>query len=281
MTERTYNLPDDFYDGKPAEVNFYFYQSNESSKNNKINFKQNLLCFILEGQKEVFSSNSSISVGTDKVLLLQAGNVLMSEKTTNSGTYKSVLVFFSDNFLLKFVADKKIKTDTNNIGNRSMNSLLKDSYIYNFENSLLLCETALNKNRELALAKLEEILIYLLETNATELTHFIQNALNRKKHHLFSDIINSQTNPNLTVEELAFLCNMSVSTFKRKFSEVYHTTPKQYFIEQKMNQAVFLLKQYKRPSEIYFELGYENLSAFSREFKKHIGVSPRTYSLQS
>ena len=45
-----------------------------------------------------------------------------------------------------------------------------------------------------------------------------------------------------------------------------------------MARAALLLKQSKRPSEIYFDLGYENLSAFSNEFKKHFGVSPKNYA---
>ena len=35
----------------------------------------------------------------------------------------------------------------------------------------------------------------------------------------------------------------------------------------------------KRPSEIYADLGYENLSAFSTEFKKHFGMPPKQFQI--
>ena len=281
MTEEIYNMPDDFYDGKPADTNIYFYKVTQSSKNNRIIFRQNLLCFLLEGQKQVLSGNDQALIDNSQVLLLQTGNVLMSEKTATNNSFKNILLFFSDRFLLNFVSEKEIKTNTTGVRSKTMITLPKDNYIQNFENSLLLLETSLNKNKELAVAKLEEILLYLLERNSSEITGFIKNAVDRNKHISFTEIIKRYASQGLRIDELAFLCNMSTSTFKRKFSEVYNTTPKQYFIEQKMNKAVFLLKQNKRPSEIYFELGYENLSAFSNEFKKHFGISPRTYILQT
>ena len=44
-----------------------------------------------------------------------------------------------------------------------------------------------------------------------------------------------------------------------------------------MEKAGLLLRQNKKPSEIYYELEYENLSSFSNEFKKFFGVSPKNY----
>jgi AraC-like DNA-binding protein len=129
--------------------------------------------------------------------------------------------------------------------------------------------------------KLEEILLYLIERERPVLTDFIHTALQSVPSPEIIEVIKNPANINLTVEELAFLCSMSISTFKRKFAEIYNTSPKKYFIEQKMKQAVYWLRQNKRPSEIYYELGYENLSAFSNEFKKCFGVSPSTYILQN
>lgn len=79
---------------------------------------------------------------------------------------------------------------------------------------------------------------------------------------------------NLSIAELAFLCNMSVSTFKRRFQDVYGKAPGRFLHERRMERAKSLLSRNLRPSEIYLDLGYESPAAFSTEFKKHFGVAP-------
>jgi AraC-like DNA-binding protein len=46
-------------------------------------------------------------------------------------------------------------------------------------------------------------------------------------------------------------------------------------MQRRMERAKAMLNDRKlRPSEIYLDLGYESLAAFSTEFKKHFGVAP-------
>ena len=91
-------------------------------------------------------------------------------------------------------------------------------------------------------------------------------------------VVENNVYTNLSMEELAFLCNMSLSTFKRKFEEVYGTPPARWFHLKKMQQAAFLLKHRNvKASEIHHELGYENLSSFVQAFKKEFGKTPKVY----
>ena len=86
----------------------------------------------------------------------------------------------------------------------------------------------------------------------------------------------------ITVEELAFLCNMSLSTFKRRFDSLYGTSPSKWLLQQRMKKAAELLKGGDlKPSEIYYGLGYENLSSFIQSFKQIHGVTPKQYQLSN
>tara|TARA_R110000787_G_scaffold59922_14_gene135944 strand:- start:10380 stop:10577 length:198 start_codon:yes stop_codon:yes gene_type:complete len=61
---------------------------------------------------------------------------------------------------------------------------------------------------------------------------------------------------------------------KKKF----HTTPSKWFQEKILEHSAFLLKnKSKRPSGIYLEIGYENLSNFIQAFKVKFGVTPKQY----
>src|SRR5579872_5224798 len=76
----------------------------------------------------------------------------------------------------------------------------------------------------------------------------------------------------ITVEELAFVCNMSLSTFKRRFSRLYGTTPNKWML-----QAALLLQGQEKPSEVYHQVGYENHSSFTESFKQVYGVTPSEF----
>ncbi|MDI9311908.1 MAG: AraC family transcriptional regulator [Limnohabitans sp.] len=275
MKSQINELPNDFFNDQLKEVNFYFYKSGISSTNNKIAFNQNLICFLQEGLKEIRKPNSNLILQNDSIFLLKSGNTLMSEKTTIENTYKSILMFFSDEFAFNFLTKNKITFPSKDFIEIDIISIKKDNYISNFEISLDLLSS--NSNQKLLENKVEEILLYLFEKCSEIIVPFFQTLLKKNNDIPFLNVIQKEENSNLTIEELAFLCNMSISTFKRKFSEVFQTSPKQYFIEQKMQKAIVLLQQNKRPSEIYTDLGYETLSAFSNEFKKHFGTSPTNY----
>lgn len=280
MTNLVNTLPNDFFNGTTADAHIYFYETDQSSQKNKINFSQNLLCFLVDGCKEIFTPNNKLSINNTQLFLLQSGKSLMSEKAVENNKYSSILLFFSDRFVLNLIANKQLSVSTGNTYSSPL-SFLKDDYMVHYQQSLLLLANTLQTNNKLVETKLAEILLYLFHKNTPPIHAFFQSILHQRSDVSFIDFINKQANNNLTLNELAFLCNMSVSTFKRKFAQIYHTSPKKYFIEQRMQKAINLLQQNNRPSEIYTELGYENLPAFSSEFKKHFGVSPKTYLLQN
>lgn len=86
----------------------------------------------------------------------------------------------------------------------------------------------------------------------------------------------------VTVEELAFLCHTSLSTFKRRFAKIYGTSPNKWLLEKRMQKAARLLKQGEyKASDIYVDLGYENLSSFVQSFKQVYGITPKQYQLSN
>jgi AraC-like DNA-binding protein len=278
MIRQIYQLPEGFFDGQVANTNLYIYHTATSSRQNKVNFSQHLICFLLEGQKEVTSGTEHLSFDSKNILLLRAGNTLMTEQTSKDDSFRSILLFFSDDFLLDLMSKHVSGILQGKSPDHHLLTFSKDEYIRNFEQSLLLLEKKAFGNLQLLHSKSEEILLYLFEKNHEQMLSFARAALNDHQDIPFRQFIENQKNLNLNIEELAFLCHMSASTFKRKFAEVFHSSPKQYFIGQKMHKAMILLRQNKRPSDICFELGYESLSAFSSEFKKHFGASPRAYT---
>ncbi|MCD9616255.1 helix-turn-helix domain-containing protein [Chryseobacterium gleum] len=80
---------------------------------------------------------------------------------------------------------------------------------------------------------------------------------------------------NVNVERFAYLTGRSLSAFKRDFQKIFGIPPRQWLQHRRLKEAHFLLTQKGRSvSDIYLDLGFENLSHFSFAFKKQFGYPP-------
>lgn len=81
------------------------------------------------------------------------------------------------------------------------------------------------------------------------------------------------------IRELAQVAAMSETKLKQLFKQTFGTTIYSYYQQARMEEAAFLLKQGKHSvGEVGYELGFSNLSHFSRLFEKQYGLNPKRYS---
>lgn len=82
----------------------------------------------------------------------------------------------------------------------------------------------------------------------------------------------------LATNLVAEAMSISESTMLKVFKKVYGVSPKQYLDQLRYNESKFLLHQPNLSiSEITEIIGYQNLSHFSRQFKRWSGMSPKEY----
>lgn len=80
---------------------------------------------------------------------------------------------------------------------------------------------------------------------------------------------------NMSLEKLGYLSGRSLSTFNRDFKKLFNTTPQKWLTDRRLELAYYHLSEKKlKPTEVYLEVGFEDLSHFSFSFKKKYGVSP-------
>lgn len=76
------------------------------------------------------------------------------------------------------------------------------------------------------------------------------------------------------LNHFAYLTGSSLSTFKRDFEKIYHTTPSKWLIQKKLEDAHYLLKEKKlKSTEVYLEVGFKDYSHFFVAFKKLLGIA--------
>jgi AraC-like DNA-binding protein len=91
--------------------------------------------------------------------------------------------------------------------------------------------------------------------------------------------IHENVNKPWTVESLAGSAGMSRSAFALRFKELLDQTPLDYVTEWRMQKAIQLLqKGDKKLDDIAQSVGYESNAAFSKAFKRVVGVPPVQYS---
>ncbi|MCB9304866.1 MAG: helix-turn-helix transcriptional regulator [Lewinellaceae bacterium] len=133
---------------------------------------------------------------------------------------------------------------------------------------------------EIIALKVKEILFLLLRSKkAKQVTSLLEGFVNRDtksfkntvENHLFNDI---------SLNELAHLCNMSLSTFKRHFKKIYNATPTDYIIERRLeNSRKLLATSGQSIIDIALASGFKSVSHYSRKFKGKYGIPPSQYKL--
>ena len=71
---------------------------------------------------------------------------------------------------------------------------------------------------------------------------------------------------------------MSPTKLKRLFKQIFGDSIFSYYQAFRMKEAARLLKEQFSVSEVGYQLGFTNLSHFSRVFEQHTGLKPKRYS---
>jgi AraC-like DNA-binding protein len=271
-------LPDELNLNSSHSIEIYDYVNTQEISKQQIVLSKNTFSFLQDGTKEVFFDNSSQLINNSQFLLMKSGNSLMTEKFSNHKImYRSVLFFFSNEAVYRFIR----KFELNPLDGTTYSSTYSfdyDVFIVGFIKSILnISKLSKSIQKNILDAKFDEIMLYLIEINGADFLYSLINNSDNK-HRKFIQTIEKNKLNKLTIKELSFLSNMSVSSFKRTFEKYFHSSPSKWFQEKRLEHAAFLLKnKSERPSDIYQEIGYENLSNFIQAFKIKFGVTPKQY----
>ena len=106
----TITLPDELALNSKLSIEVYDYESTREISKQQILLNKNTFSFLQEGTKEVYFDNSSFRIDHSQFLLMKSGHCLMTEKLSNtSNYYRSILLFFSSQKVLRFIEKYKIK----------------------------------------------------------------------------------------------------------------------------------------------------------------------------
>jgi len=238
--------------------------------------------FINEGEFSVRTPDEFISFNKEKGLLAKCFDYFF--ETTKKQRDKNdsievvgVLLYPSIvEELFQFDIMHSAHTVDYNIKQVHVNGLLN-----NFKDSInLLLDNPELADETLIKTKLKEFVLLMSKTvNAPSQLDFL-SAMFKKNNSEFKETILNNLYSNLSIDEFAHLCGMSLSTFKRKFKEVFKDSPKKYIGKMKLEKASKMLQSLDyRVSDVAYDCGFETISTFNRSFKTYFGKSPSEYRL--
>lgn len=270
------NIPEVYINNKKETPDLFIYdfRMTDDVVKSKVNLSMNMFSFLQIGRKQVHFAGTSVMVNKDQSLLLKKGNWLWTELLDTETIYYCKLLFFSEKILKDFI-DKHLKNQKRNTNIPPYFIIRNDTYITSYLNSLSTIKEAPSIFiTNLLSLKFEELMLYLINKYGDVFETYLQSLI-INENSTFEKVIENQVYSNLKLEEIAFLCNMSLSTFKRHFIEQYKISPGKWFKNKRLQKAKEILERGDlKPSEIYLNFGYNNLSNFSIAFKNKFGITP-------
>ena len=244
---------------------------------------ENLACFfyIVKGGMHSVDSRGVHKIGEKEALAKNCGSYVqtfLSSETSDS--CEAIAVYLHQDILKEIYRDEVpsfIKKDGNKPPEKFVANELIDQYMANlfiyFKNPDMLDE-------DLGVLKLKELVHILLKS---ERYLDVQNMLSELFSSItvkFEQAVENNLLNNISLEQLAFVCNMSLSTFKREFKKVFKETPARYIKVRRLEHAAGLLvSKNDAISEIAFESGFQDVTTFSANFQSHYHISPSKYRL--
>lgn len=270
------NIPEIYYNETdlPKDLFVYDFKMTEDVVKSKVNLSMNMFSFLRIGTKQVHFADTSVLVDKKQSLLIKKGNSLWTELLDRDNIYYCKLFFFSENMLKKFL-DKYSSLKQVNVDEIPYFIIENDDYISSYLDSIsnISSMDSLYVGNMLSI-KFEEIMLYLLVKYGNKFELYLHSLISTESSP-FRSIIENNVYSNLKLEEIAFLCNMSLSTFKRNFYLEYNVSPGKWFLDMRLDRAKEILQEGNlTASEIYLDFGYGNLSNFSKAFKTKFGINP-------
>jgi AraC-like DNA-binding protein len=264
-----------------AEVALYDHRGENTPARSLVSFSRYALAVVVEGEKYLIDAPQMQRIEVGDLVLYRPGNV-HSTSIPHDGRYRSLILFFTDAVVRSFMARHGVVAGQapSTVAFRKLGRIAAARRVVEGVRADL--DAGRYPSAPMIGLILEQLLLMALETEGPEAFSICNRGLAAPVGQRLSQVVDAHWQRNLGLDDLAFLCGMSLSTFKRAFRAHYGMAPGKWLQERRLKHASHLLvAERRRASEVFELVGYANHSVFSQSFKKHYGMSPREFQLSA
>ncbi len=231
-----------------------------------------MLVWFISGETKIVQADATYFFKKGDIFLIPRNQLAtIINYPTNGQPHKTVVMHLTTKRLRDYYANLKVKPRT-----------LKPQKIYAFNNHPLLESCLASLVPYFEMKELPENIASLKITEAISILKTIDNSIDNVLANFeepgkieLASYMEKNFMFNLPLEKFAYLTGRSLTTFKRDFSKVFNTTPQRWLTQKRLELAHYQFVEKKRkPIDVCYEVGFENISHFSFAFKKQFGYSP-------
>ena len=233
----------------------------------------NVFIYLAKGSIRVFDGNKSYTFVAGDACLARKNRLAKYEILDSKDGFEPILFCFDEPFLQRFQKKDGLE-QTQSLSKETFFKIQKSELIESFIQSIKpYYKGVMQLDEAFEDLKYEELLIILLK-NQPELAEVLFDFRKPGKIDL-EKFMNNNFKFNVSLKRFAFLTGRSLSSFKRDFKVIFNDTPSHWLIQKRLDEARFLIgKKNQKSSDIYLDLGFEDLSHFSYAFKQSFGLTP-------
>ena len=239
---------------------------------------QHVFLYILSGTLEVYHEGATHYFKGGDFVFIRKNQLSRSVKApSQEGDYRSVSIYIDDENLKIISNEFNFHMERPYIGENVMHLKPNHLFTYYFA-SLTPYMTGAHENEDvLTVLKVKEAVMILVKANP-ELKDALFDFNEPGKMDL-EEYMNGHFQSNVSLDHFAYLTGRSLSTFHRDFRKVFNTTPGRWLLKKRLNEAYYQIKEKGlKASDVYLQVGFEDLSHFSSSFKKAFGIAPSLVS---
>jgi AraC-like DNA-binding protein len=239
------------------------------------------LIYILSGKKTWRTIQGSWVMEAGQTLFVKKGAAIVTQDFDENFC---MLGFFLPDYLIKESLIDIIDTvpiPKNELDHQFTASKLKHkSYLEDFIQSMFpYFRDETEPPEALLKLKLKELLINIIYHCNDPLVKSYLKSVAKNSQPSLTQIMETNFCFNLKLEEFAKMSHRSLSKFKSDFFKHYNMTPGKWLLNKRLDHAAnLILTRESNISQVSFESGFEDVSHFSRVFKKKFGIKPSAYS---
>jgi AraC-like DNA-binding protein len=234
---------------------------------------EHMFLYLIRGSIIGYDGYRKYTMKAGEYCIVRKNHLSRYSKQKDNNEFGKVVIIFDEAFLKTYQEKYKVPVEKPVINNAFV-PLRKTDLVPNFIQSLAPYYTGEGKiDDTFAQIKREELLLILLKSNPGLANILFDFGIPEKID--LEVFMNNNYKFNVSIERFAYLTGRSLSAFKRDFQKLFGDTPSHWLIQKRLHESYFLLEtKGKKPSDIYLELGFEDLSHFSFSFKKLFGIAP-------